>query len=937
MSTNVTQTNGNILLTISDGDIDTSTSLSLLGRNYAGGVNNSYADEIASNFVKLLENFAKVTAPLAPLNGQVWYDTTAKVLKIWNAASSVWKVIGSANIGAVAPTGPATGDMWFNESTKQLNTYDGSSWIVIGPDTPAQFSTSGLIITSITDTGAAAHSVLKHFIDGTLIAIHSKDAEFQPASSIPGYTGNVKPGINLTSNVALYGTVSNADKLDNLDSTDFLRANTSASTSGVLTFLTDSGFKLGAGQDLEITVTNGIDVNIRNASTSGNVKTIVTVPNVGNVTAMTVLGSSGLITVSANPTTGLGVATKDYVDTATGGGNGALLRTGSLSVLGNLAVDAANTNVYNLGSTTQRFNGIFANLFTGNITGTTVSMTGTGLFNGNVSGGNLISNASITGTTLTINGSSSMQTILPQTNNTYTLGNTTLRMSSVWSTTHEGTTYNGTTFNGTTFNGNLAGSTVVVTSLTGNLLTAAQPNVTSLGTLTSLSVSGNVAAGGMTIGGATVLTSGNYNLFSPSLTGANASGVWGIAVTGSAGQVDGIEGASLLRSDATDVRDAGLITEFHNTVSQTFNAQTGNLNLLVYNATSGADAFLTFNVQSDYAGYFGLGGAENDLVWGGWSVGNVRHRILHIGNYETYVARIDGSNATGIWPISISGSSTGNISGNINGATFTGDVTLNNGVDFNLGSGVTSNVFLGAAGATWGIYDNGSGNYKLKAVYNGNLTLSEDSKNVVVTGSRLFNDSGQRFVYANAGVWDISVSGTAVGVTQTLNDDDASYSLLFGSGTSVRKTANVFVNPFSDVITATGGFVGTASAAKYADLAEIYDADGEYDAGTVVVYGGSKEITQSASQWDLRVAGVISSKPGFLMNKDGPGLAVALRGRVPCKVTGKVTKGCLLATSEIAGVAMASDYIGGAIIGKSLNDADFGDEVGLIEIAVGLG
>lgn len=74
--------------------------------------------------------------------------------------------------------------------------------------------------------------------------------------------------------------------------------------------------------------------------------------------------------------------------------------------------------------------------------------------------------------------------------------------------------------------------------------------------------------------------------------------------------------------------------EFYQT-SNTFvnTVSAGNRGLTVYQDTAGADAYMTFHIGGDYAGYFGLGGAENDLVWGGWSVGNARHRILHSGNF----------------------------------------------------------------------------------------------------------------------------------------------------------------------------------------------------------------------------------------------------------------------------------------------------------------
>ena len=85
-------------------------------------------------------------------------------------------------------------------------------------------------------------------------------------------------------------------------------------------------------------------------------------------------------------------------------------------------------------------------------------------------------------------------------------------------------------------------------------------------------------------------------------------------------------------------------------------------------------------------------------------------------------------------------------------------------------------------------------------------------------------------------------------------------------------------------------FDGTATAARYADLAEKYLADQEYDVGTVVMVGGEKEVT--ASEAGERAIGVVSANPAFMMNKDlEGGTYIALKGRVPVKVVGEVKKG----------------------------------------------
>mgnify|MGYP003316241463 FL=1 len=133
-------------------------------------------------------------------------------------------------------------------------------------------------------------------------------------------------------------------------------------------------------------------------------------------------------------------------------------------------------------------------------------------------------------------------------------------------------------------------------------------------------------------------------------------------------------------------------------------------------------------------------------------------------------------------------------------------------------------------------------------------------------------------------------------------------------------------------------FIGVASSAKYADMAEIYVPDAEYDAGTVVKIGGEKEITQTLEHADVDVFGVISSNPAYLMNSEANGIPVALAGRVPVKVVGKIAKGERLVSSDVPGVAWGvadEDVDIKAIIGRSLEDKEDGDE-GVIEAVIGV-
>tara|TARA_Y100000287_G_scaffold114048_2_gene91606 strand:+ start:3812 stop:4723 length:912 start_codon:yes stop_codon:yes gene_type:complete len=135
-------------------------------------------------------------------------------------------------------------------------------------------------------------------------------------------------------------------------------------------------------------------------------------------------------------------------------------------------------------------------------------------------------------------------------------------------------------------------------------------------------------------------------------------------------------------------------------------------------------------------------------------------------------------------------------------------------------------------------------------------------------------------------------------------------------------------------------FRGIATSAEYADLAERYEADAEYTPGTIVKIGGTKEITQTTEANDVKVFGVVSTAPGFEMNAaagtDATHPFVALAGRVPCKVIGKIGKGDRVVSSGTDGVGMVApdDYSWKTVVGRALEEKTT-DEVGTIEVVVG--
>ena len=133
-------------------------------------------------------------------------------------------------------------------------------------------------------------------------------------------------------------------------------------------------------------------------------------------------------------------------------------------------------------------------------------------------------------------------------------------------------------------------------------------------------------------------------------------------------------------------------------------------------------------------------------------------------------------------------------------------------------------------------------------------------------------------------------------------------------------------------------FSGTATSAQYADLAENYVADQAYEVGTVLVLGGEKELTTTMYRGDRADAGVVSENPAHLMNSDLIGdtvVALALQGRVSCKVLGKVNKGDLIVTSAIPGYGIVDNNpVVGTVIGKAIGIKE-DDGKGIVEVLVG--
>jgi hypothetical protein len=127
-----------------------------------------------------------------------------------------------------------------------------------------------------------------------------------------------------------------------------------------------------------------------------------------------------------------------------------------------------------------------------------------------------------------------------------------------------------------------------------------------------------------------------------------------------------------------------------------------------------------------------------------------------------------------------------------------------------------------------------------------------------------------------------------------------------------------------------------STSAQYADLAEMYISDAEYEPGTVIDFGGEHEVTVSTVSNSSRIAGVVSTNPAHLMNSTQSGkhvLAVALTGRVPTRVTGTIWKGAMMVSAGNGQATACATPAIGTVIGKSLED--FSGESGVIQVVVG--
>jgi microcystin-dependent protein/cytoskeletal protein CcmA (bactofilin family) len=408
---NFTDRENKVPITVFDNTSSTDTSLTFPGRNVTG-----YGQIIAENFLALLENFARTTAPINPTEGQLWYDSGEGVLKIWDNVQ--WKAASNIQKSPVEPAVESSrlGELWVDTTNQQLYVFSGTRWILVGPN----FSTglrSGPLVEQIDDSDGQARVILSFYVEDEPVFIISKDS-FTPKISISGFTV-IRTGLNITSlqiddndlETKLWGKAGTADALN------------------------ISGVEIPAGRFLRSDVINTTEFGI----------------NVRNNSGITI-GTDGNFSLSSSAT-----AAKIYNSTEGSSLDLQINRSGIPETILRIIDNNVGINVPDPDESLE----VSGNILTdGNII-VTNSNIATNLTNGTIrtAGGVSIEKNLIVGDSVDISGTANLVTTQPKITDTYELGTITKRWNTVRTKTLIADVIEGT------LNGNIVGNASTSTNL----------------------------------------------------------------------------------------------------------------------------------------------------------------------------------------------------------------------------------------------------------------------------------------------------------------------------------------------------------------------------------------------------------------------------------------------------------------------------------------
>lgn len=445
MAYTINLTNGSTLIPggLSDGTVDVSkTSLTLIGKDYAG-----YGQFLNENFVYLLENFASSSSPSNPLTGQLWWDASNNILKVYSGSS--WKIsTGATSSPFSAPPGDLSalgGDLWWDTTNAQLKVYSGSSWVTVGPAATSVLQTTGTFAATVSDTSGANHKVIQVQFNGVVYALFAYETF---STTIPGFT-TIKAGINFSTTASPAWRLSNQDvnatpsTIVERDGAGGINA-TSISASGgisaatITASSTINGTFSGSltGPSVNATTLTASSITTQGiTATSGMSGAILTASQPGITSVGTLTG------LAVNGTTALnGVATLNGVAIATLGGSASfssingtpignvLPSSGSFTtVQASGAVTPAANLTINLGSPSSYWGPVYAQsgVFAGPVSATSLTA-------GSLNVSSLTATGTINISSLNLTNLSSSLT--PSANVTYNVGSPTAWFNNIYGT-----------------------------------------------------------------------------------------------------------------------------------------------------------------------------------------------------------------------------------------------------------------------------------------------------------------------------------------------------------------------------------------------------------------------------------------------------------------------------------------------------------------------
>ena len=758
---------------------------------------------------------------------------------------------------------------------------------------------------------------------------------FVQFSGAGSYTANTAAGISLTGSVFSALVDNNTTAFDG-GGNIIVKAGANLTTPNI-------GAATGTSLSVTGAVNAGTTMSATGNLTAGNVLTGGLVSATANITGGNVL-TGGLISATGNATSG-NVLTGGLIS-ASGNITGANVNvgSGSFSTTGNVYAG----NVINTGISSVTGNIIGGNVLTGGLVSATGNITGGNLLTsgsggaisgtGNITGGNILTGGLVSATG-NVNGGNLISAALVQ-----------------------GVTVSAS---GNVIGGNVTTGGLI--SATGNL-TAGNVNVGS----GAVSTTGNVYAGNVINTGISSVT-GNViggNILTGGQVSATGNGTFGnIVLTGNfinqlqANSVINVNGASANTNFAVNGTTANLIyvSAVNNTVGignsttlvnaiASFNAvtsivlPTGTLGQRPSNASS-QTGMLRFNTTSngleiyDNTGWTSVGGTTFTVIADEQFNGDGSNVAFTLGSSQTTnscIVSINGVvqiptsaySVAGTYPTCVLTFTEAPAAGDLIDVREITTTTTVTAISNNSGNAqITGDTASAAILVQGNLNPTANVTYTLGNATNYWKSLYVGGNTIYLGGLQLQSATGNVFnVYASDGTTpasfgNVSVSGTISGTISTNS--------ILNSGSNATGNIGNSSSYFNTVF-------AKATSAVYADLAEKYVADAEYTPGTVVSFGGDKEVTVSAKDADRAVAGVVSTNPSYIMNAalEAEHVAVvAFTGRVPTSVTGSVAKGDLMVSNGDGTARADTDPKAGSIIGKALEN--FEGDAGVIEVVIG--